>query len=122
MPPVYRSTHATAWSGQGWMPSGTKYRVCLRRLGAMGVPSRVTVPSVAGVSPARQWKSVLLPDPFGPIRPRISPGRMEKVAPRSAQNGPKRFERSSTLMIEESPDRVGDDAIRGAGTGDAMSG
>ena len=52
--------------------------------------------SVAGERPARQRKSVVFPEPFGPMSPRISFGRMENLAPRRAQNRPKRFERSST--------------------------
>ena len=49
-----------------------------------------------GSAPARHRKSVVFPEPFGPIRPRISFDRTENPAPRSAQNGPNRFERSST--------------------------
>jgi hypothetical protein len=36
-----------------------------------------SVPPSAGSTPARHSNSVVFPDPFGPIRPRISPGRIE---------------------------------------------
>ncbi len=43
----------------------------LRRAGRS--PSNVTSPSVGMYSPVRQLKNVVLPAPFGPIRPTISP-------------------------------------------------
>ena len=36
-------------------------------------PANVTEPAVGAYMPAMQLKVVLLPEPFGPIRPRISP-------------------------------------------------
>jgi hypothetical protein len=37
-------------------------------------------------------KSVVLPDPFGPIRPQISPGATSKETPSSATMPPNRIE------------------------------
>ena len=39
----------------------------------MSAPSKVTVPELAGVTPQTVLTSVVLPAPFGPIRPRTSP-------------------------------------------------
>ena len=60
------------------MPSGTKYRWSFRLAGSIGLPPRVTVPSVAGETPARHSNSVVFPEPFGPMRPRISPSLNRK--------------------------------------------
>src|SRR5262245_10573295 len=40
---------------------------------AISSPLRLMEPAVGMYMPAMQLKMVLLPDPFGPIRPRISP-------------------------------------------------
>src|SRR5271156_951317 len=40
---------------------------------------------------------VVLPDPFGPTRPRISPAPTEKLKTSSARKPPKRFTRPSTV-------------------------
>jgi len=44
-----------------------------------------------------QLNSVDLPDPFGPIRPRISPGRTSKLTSCTALIAPKDFEMLRTL-------------------------
>ena len=44
------------------------------RLPATGWPLTKTSPEVGGYWPRMQLKSVDLPEPFGPISPRISPG------------------------------------------------
>src|SRR5579862_5364729 len=44
-----------------------------------------------GVNPARHSNNVVLPAPFGPIRPKISFCRTEKETSRSAQCAPKRL-------------------------------
>src|SRR5579871_1252717 len=41
--------------------------------------------------------AVVLPEPFGPTRPRISPGATWKLKPSSAEKPPKRFTRPVTL-------------------------
>src|SRR5512143_630541 len=48
------------------------------------------VPASARVSPAAMEISVVLPAPFGPSRPKNSPGATAKLTPASACTGPKR--------------------------------
>src|SRR5690242_3212886 len=55
---------------------------------------------------------VVLPDPFGPTSPRISPGFSSKVSPSSARKSPKRFTSPSTA-------RSGGAAADGSGDIDA---
>src|ERR1700745_3933493 len=52
-------------------------------------PSRRKRPENSGCTPARIFISVLLPAPFSPTRPWISPGRSAKSTPRSASTPPK---------------------------------
>src|SRR5215831_5064616 len=49
------------------------------------------VPASVGSRPARHSNSVVLPAPFGPIRPRISPSRTSKPTPSSTALAPYRF-------------------------------
>src|SRR5215813_6940055 len=51
-------------------------------------PSKLTVPEVGLVSPARQLKKVDLPAPFGPIKPMISPSATVRSAWRTAKKLP----------------------------------
>src|SRR5687767_12770718 len=46
-----------------------------------------------------QLKIVLLPDPFGPIRPRISPSFTSNETSLTARRAPNLFERPETLSI-----------------------
>ena len=46
-----------------------------------------------------QLKVVLLPDPFGPIRPRISPSSTANETSWTARKAPNRFESPDTLSI-----------------------
>ena len=50
-----------------------------RRAGDVGAVEAGCVPAVGAMSPARQLKNVLLPAPFGPISPTISPSRHRQV-------------------------------------------
>src|SRR5579871_689574 len=43
--------------------------------------------------------AVVLPEPFGPTRPRISPAATWKLRPSSAEKPPKRFTRPVTLRM-----------------------
>ena len=52
--------------------------------------------------PARQWSSVDLPEPLGPITATISPRFTEKLAPRSAGVSPKESTRSRPSTITPS--------------------
>jgi hypothetical protein len=62
-------------------------------------PSTLTAPESAGSTPATHSKSVVLPEPFGPIRPRTSPGYTENDTPDRAVNRPYRLVRSRTVTI-----------------------
>src|SRR5215471_16563157 len=59
------------------------------------------VPASVGSRPARHSNSVVLPAPFGPIRPRISPSRTSKPTPSSTVLAPYRFviPRASSSML-----------------------
>src|SRR5450756_702341 len=50
----------------------------------MSLPSNVTTPELAGVTPQMVLTSVVLPAPFGPIRPSTSPLLTDIVTSRSA--------------------------------------
>src|SRR5579871_5528843 len=54
-------------------------------------PSSRKLPENSGCTPAMIFISVLLPAPFSPTRPWISPGRSAKSTPRSASTPPKAF-------------------------------
>src|SRR5215510_7578571 len=56
-------------------------------------------PAVGRSVPAIRLKVVLLPDPFGPMRPTISPSRTSKDTRLTARNPPKRRERSVATSI-----------------------
>src|SRR5512135_3839965 len=70
------------------MPSPTA------RWGAMPVMSRPlnsTRPAVGFTKPVMRLMRVLLPEPFGPITPRASPGRRSKETSFTASTLPKAF-------------------------------
>src|SRR5665213_31492 len=54
----------------------------------MSAPRKRIVPAVGRASPDRQLKKVLLPAPFGPIRPSSSPASSIRSAPSTARNAP----------------------------------
>src|SRR5215468_3665394 len=56
---------------------------------AISSPANVTRPEVGRYMPAMQLKIVLLPDPFGPIRPTISPSSTSKETCETAVKPPK---------------------------------
>ena len=51
-------------------------------------------------APETQLKQVVLPDPLGPMSPRISPGFTSKVMPWRATNPPKRLVRPETFSTD----------------------
>src|SRR6185437_13491016 len=55
----------------------------------VSLPSSRKRPENSGCTPAMIFISVLLPAPFSPTRPWISPGRSAKSTPRSASTPPK---------------------------------
>src|SRR6185503_8536542 len=56
-------------------------------------------PSVGGRAPEMQLKSVVLPEPLGPMRPRISPSRTSKDTAFSAVKPPNRLVRPVTVSM-----------------------
>ena len=58
-----------------------------------------TSPEVGRSEPAMRLKSVVLPAPFGPMTPRISPSRSSSVTPSTALRPPKVFE--IACVVEE---------------------
>ena len=61
-------------------------------------PKRIE-PELGVSAPDTQLKRVVLPEPFGPMRPRISPSFTSKETAFSAVKPPKRFVRPVTVNI-----------------------
>src|SRR5262249_53411388 len=57
----------------------------------------MSAPPSLGKTPARHSKSVVLPAPFGPIKPRTSPRRTLKLTSRSTARSPNFLERPLTV-------------------------
>src|SRR5581483_5965502 len=68
------------------IPAACASRADRKRVSA---PSSRKRPENSGCTPAMIFISVLLPAPFSPTRPWISPGRSAKSTPRSASTPPK---------------------------------
>src|SRR5512146_2509705 len=62
---------------------------------SIGAPSRRIRPAVGANTPERQLSNVVLPLPFGPISPAISPGASRSDTPRNACTPPKRLTSST---------------------------
>src|SRR6185437_6097857 len=58
------------------------------RLPPIGRPRNVTDPPVGGVNPEITLNRVVLPDPFGPSTPRISPSATSRLTPARAVTPP----------------------------------
>ena len=69
----------------------------------MSSPPTVTLPEVAGRKPVMIRRVVVLPAPFGPRNPRISPGATSKETSRTASTGPYRLCRFSTWIMSCKP-------------------
>src|ERR1700754_2013379 len=69
----------------------------------MSAPSKMMRPPFAGVTPQMVLTSVVLPAPFGPIRPSTSPLLTVSVTPRSACRPEKRRETFSRRNISDMP-------------------
>src|SRR5215472_17322130 len=84
------------------------------------VPVRRTVPSAGSASPASTRASVVLPAPFRPTRPILSPGAIWKLAASSSNSAPARSSRPpATITRTHSPRLIrclvpGSPASRGA--------
>ena len=64
---------------------------------SIGSPASVAVPSSAGSTPFSTLNSVVLPAPFGPMMPRISPSATAKLTSLTALRPPKTRDRFSTF-------------------------
>src|SRR5947199_168789 len=62
----------------------------------MRSPRNRISPEVGSTAPTRHEKSVVLPAPFGPMIPKMSPGITSKSMKASARRPPKRFEMPRT--------------------------
>ena len=60
----------------------------------MSLPANTIAPLVGGRKPLNRLKQVVLPAPFGPIRPTISPVSTMRLRLLTAARPPKRFDRS----------------------------
>ena len=63
---------------------------------AISAPWKRMAPEVGAKKPASELKTVVLPAPFGPMRPAISPSRIVKLTSSLAVSPPKRFVSFST--------------------------
>ena len=54
----------------------------------MSSPQNSTLPAVGLIWPRMLLNSVVLPEPFGPITPTISPGPTDKLTPSTALIAP----------------------------------
>src|SRR5260370_22911469 len=66
---------------------------------AISCPWTLIEPAVGGNGPESMLKIVLLPEPLGPIRPRISPGSTLNETLLTAVKPPKRLTKPSTASI-----------------------
>src|SRR5712691_3716424 len=64
-------------------------------------PRRRTAPAVGGSAPDTQLNSVVLPEPLGPMSPRISPSRTSHDTALSAVNPPNRFVSPETVSMAD---------------------
>src|SRR6266404_4981749 len=69
----------------------------------ISAPSNRIDPAVGTSVPDSMLKIVLLPEPFGPIRPRISPCSTRNDTLLTAMKPPKRFTNPSTVSTPEPP-------------------
>jgi len=76
----------------------TKPCPCLRI--AEGLPSSDPLPEEGRRNPRARWMAVVFPAPFGPRKPRISPGSMLNVSGWSAVCLPNRFEIAEKVSRE----------------------
>ena len=72
-------------AGPGRPSAGRAAAVAAARSGSevMSVPSKRTLPASGSSSRSAQRASVVLPQPEGPVRARVSPGATDRPAPRS---------------------------------------
>src|SRR2546422_2617875 len=90
----------------------------------MSSPRKVIVPAVGVSAPEMQLNAVVLPEPLGPISPRISPSLTSKETPPSAMNPPNLFVNPSTASMTWSELEAGSSAgfARAIGPGGGWGG
>src|SRR5437870_4194216 len=71
-------------------------------------------PAVGVMSPSSIWMVVVLPAPFGPSTPRISPCRMSNESPSTPLKSPKRLVRFRTWTISSVIGQTFKDGVREA--------
>src|SRR5215475_9396093 len=79
---------------------------------AMSLSFQNTWPPVGGSMPASRLSSVVLPEPFGPKMPMISPFAIENEISDTATRPPNRLVRCSTLSSMRPPAEKAHDAAR----------
>ena len=67
------------------------------------VPRKRIEPALGSSAPEMQLKPVVFPEPFGPMRPRISPSMTSNDTLLRAMNPPNRFVRPDTVSIVLTP-------------------
>src|ERR1700712_3760967 len=93
------------WNGRGIWKVRPMPRLMIR-CGArpeISAPSKISEPEVGAKVPDSMLKIVPLPEPFGPIRPRISPRSTLNETLLTAVKPPKRFTNPLTTSTSESP-------------------
>src|SRR2546425_1283513 len=76
----------------------------------MSSPRKVIVPAVGVSAPEMQLNAVVLPEPLGPISPRISPSRTSNATALRAMNPPNLFVNPSTVSMTWSELEAGSSA------------
>src|SRR5438093_849874 len=77
----------------------------------MSLPANETVPSVGGCSPQITLNSVVLPAPFGPIRPVTMPSSTSRSTPWSACTPPNRTSTSATSSSANASHLLPEDGV-----------
>jgi len=93
----------TVWNVRPIPARATRWAFIL----VMSTPSMVTAPLVAGSSPVTTLISVVLPDPLGPMRPRISPVLTVKLTSSRAFRPANDLERCETSRTLPAPASLG---------------
>src|SRR5437764_1659090 len=89
--------------------------------GVSGMPATIAVPDVGAISVARVRTVVVLPAPFGPRNPKISPWPTLNDRSSKARRAPNRFERWSTTSAGGASESVPAAATDAGGRNSAAS-
>src|SRR5581483_2696467 len=77
----------------------------------MGRPRHTILPALGAMMPLMRLRSVVLPEPFGPKMPRISPSAIENETSLTAVRPPKRLVSPSTSSSTAPPGDRSDDPV-----------